>query len=149
MARVGVLLAIVWMAACGEARRDPEPRPAVALGEAAAVVNDETISLDEVRRLCAATNRSPREALTLLVRERLLAQYAEAQGYGALRVVEQGVQRVRAQAVLAAEIEAPGSPPYVEARRQRLEQWLVELRRNTPVHFDEAAVRHAFAEAQP
>ncbi|MDB4975499.1 MAG: hypothetical protein JWN48_3840 [Myxococcaceae bacterium] len=153
-------LACVGLVACGSAR-EPAPRPASGeLGQAAALVDGEAISLDEVERLRASTGLSARAALDRLIGERLLSRYAEQHGYGKLRAVTQGVEQARVQALLAREvegrtrageesraIESAASSQATAERAARLERLLGQLAQQTKPRYDEAAIQKAFARA--
>ncbi|MDB4991677.1 MAG: hypothetical protein JWN04_6855 [Myxococcaceae bacterium] len=145
--RLGLALLLALLTAC-EARRDAAAAPhGGALGQAAALVDGEAISLDEVRALCAASGLSPRQALARLVGERLLARYAEQRGYGELPEVQQGVERARVQALLALEVESSGSPASDEQRRDKLARLVLELEHRTRPAYQESAIRKAFLRA--
>ena len=139
-------LLVCLVAGCGDGSRDgAHEKPRGQLGSAAALVNGDAIELAEVERLSAATGLAPKLALARLVGERLLAQYAEQRGYAARPAVRRGVARAEVQALLAQEIEAHGRAEDVEQRRKQLAEWLDALARQTPIRYDEAAIRKAFA----
>jgi hypothetical protein len=121
--------------------------PAVTVeGPVVAEVDGDPIGLGEVQRLCDVTGLSPRAALERLVGERLLVQHAAEQGYGELPAVERAAARARVRALLASTIEAPGAADTTEARRAKLQRWLVELAQTSRVAYDEATIRHVFAD---
>ena len=154
---LGLLLSLT---ACARSREPPRARPTAALAHAAAQVGGDVISLEEVRAACADTGDTPRAALALLVRERLLASYAQQRGYGELPEVRLGVERARVHALLTRAVEGkgsgqepdsklPDSAEDVRARREALERLLRQLTQQAHVHYDEAAIQKAFASAVP
>lgn len=137
---------LVLLAGCGgepALRVDPETR-----GIEVASVNGEAIGIDEVRELSRATGLAPRAALRRLVDERLLAQRAEAGGYGERVSVRRELVRAAVRALLAEAVERAVPESDVTGRTARLAALLTELRRTTPVHFDEAGVRAALGDSQ-
>lgn len=117
------------------------PRAADVVAE----VNGDAIRLNEVKRVCEATGLAPEVALSRLIDQRLLAQYSEASGYGALATTVREVERARVRALLETVIEAQAGEA-VEARKQLLERFLRDLRDKTPVVYDEPAVQRALAD---
>ncbi len=177
--------ACVWLLiGCGGASGPADQAGPHALGLAAALVNGEPIELAEVRRLSIATGLTPQAALSRLVTERLLEQYARARGYAAEPAVRRGVAQAQVRALLAQAVEAPASgreqndgeapasarerhdsegpervraqsdrevrgslaEPMIEERRRELARLLEQLALRTPVRYDEAAIRTAFAQ---
>ena len=114
-----------------------------------ASVNGTAIQLTEVAELSRRTGLPPREALARLVAERLLVQYAEAEGYGEHRAVQQELTRARVRALLAQTVEAGTQPGDTEARRDKLAALLSELAGRSSPSYDEAAIARAFADAAP
>jgi hypothetical protein len=131
--------------ACGEgSRQAPTSRAVRETGPVVARVNGDPIGLDEVRRLCAASSLSAEQALERLVEERLLAQHAEARGYGELAETRNALLRAQVRALLedSVEREVEGTPE----RRERLERLLQGLRGKTKVIYDENAVQRAMSD---
>lgn len=134
------LLGVV--AACGDGSQPaPTSRPVREAGPVVARVNGDPIGLDEVRQVCAASSLSPEQALERLVEERLLAQHAEARGYGEFAETRNAVLRAQVRALLEESVdrEVEDTP----GRRERLERLLQGLRSKTKVVYDEEAVQKA------
>ncbi len=114
-------------------------------GAVVARVDGEPIGLSEVAKVCEETGLTPEEALSRLIDERLLAQYAASRGFGELRATAREVERARARAVL---IDAVENDPNdsVERRREKLNHLLSELRSKTKVVLDEERVRTLLAD---
>jgi hypothetical protein len=139
------VLGVLGMVACGDsARPAPSSRAVRDTGPVVARVNGDPIGLDEVRALCAAVKLSPEQALERLVEERLLAQHAEARGYGELAETRDAVVRAQVRALLEESVdrEVEGT----QARRERLERLLQSLRSKTKVVYDENAVQKAMSD---
>ncbi len=138
-------LVLLW-SACGEGASPGSSGAGLAAratGPVVARVNGDPIGLDEVRTVCASSGLSPEQALARLEDERLLAQYAEARGYGAL-VSRLELERARARALLEQAVDARAQG--LDERRQELSRLLTELRGKTRVVFDENAVRQALSD---
>jgi len=132
--------------ACGQDPDAAAPHAGKAREQGAVVarVNGDAISLDEVREVCAASGLSPEDALARLVEERLLAQHAEARGYGELAETRAAVTRARVRALLEEQVERGGQGDA--ERAQRLEQLLQKLRAQTQVVYDERTVHEALSD---
>jgi hypothetical protein len=179
----GVLMA---MTACGggTTKNHPSEQRAQGAGKGAvaASVNGEPIRVSEVAAVVSASGLSPRDALSRLVDERLLAQYAESRGYGELRSVEIEVVRARVRALLEAAVEREIRPETIpaervaerfeqlrngpggsdlqladqeakirqqltlEARRDRLQGVIEQLKKQTKVIYDEPTIKKALAD---
>ncbi len=141
-----VMLGVLGLSvACGESPGGSAPHADTGREQGAVVarVNGEAIALDEVRKVCAASGLSPEQALSRLVEERLLAQHAEARGYGDLAATRAALTRARVRALLEEQVERGG---HSDAERaERLEQLLQTLRAQTRVVYDERAVREALS----
>lgn len=137
--------------ACGEGSGGVSPRAVEVrppTGPVVARVNGEAIALEEVRQVCAASGLTPEEALARLVDERVLAQYAEARGYGDLAETRSAVVRARVRALLEESVEGqgPGHEQTAELRGPRLESMIRDLRAKTKVVYDESAVNQALSD---
>ena len=147
MRSLRVMLGVLGLSvACGPDPDAAAPRAdeARVQGMVVARVNGDAISLEEVRKVCAASGLAPEDALARLVEERLLAQHAEARGYGDLAETRAAVTRARVRALLEEQVER-GDRGDAE-RAHRLEQLLQKLRAQTEVVYDERAVREALAD---
>jgi hypothetical protein len=144
--RVPSLLLVLLLACHGE----PQERASeAAVGPVVATVNGAPVALSEVEVLVRDQGLTPREALTRLIDNRLLAQEAIARGYGELPSVRREAVRASVQALLAQTVERDTSAQAVETRRERLSRLLVSLSSQVKVTFDEPAIKRAFAEPPP
>ena len=144
-----ILIGLVLLGACstdGGALRASDEQPTRGT---VASVNGSAIQLSEVAEVCRRTGLLPREALAQIVSERLLVQYAEAQGYDEDSVVQRELTRARVRALLAQTVEADTQPGDTEARKRKLAALLSELAERSPPNYDEPAIAHAFAESAP
>ncbi len=82
-------------------------------GVVVARVNGETITLSEVEELSRAANLAPAQALARLEEERLLAAYAEQQGYGQDAQAAREIKRARVRALLKTAVEQGSAPEDV------------------------------------
>jgi hypothetical protein len=109
---VGLGLALGLLPACQEQQAANAGRVDVARarGEVVARVDGSSVGLDEVRELCERMGLTPREALSRLVDERLLAKEALRRGYQRTTLSPEETKRMLVQALLAREIEARHAP---------------------------------------
>jgi hypothetical protein len=113
----GLVAALV---ACGGAQVDEGTSPETqgkARGAIAAKVNGDAIGTEEVQALAAAANLTPEAALKRLIEERLLAQYAEARGYGSWEVVRTETARARVRALLEEAVEKSVGPESISNKQ--------------------------------
>lgn len=144
-----LIVSLLALAGCDREAVQFERAAGETQSAAVATVNGEPIALGEVERFVAASGLSPRAALAQLTAERLLAQYAAARGYGELREVEAELERALVHALLAREVERDLPAGDVEARRERLSAWLLELQRAAQPRYDDAVIARALAKQTP
>lgn len=143
------LLALLALAACSSEREEPSsPSRAARKLPAAAWVNGEPIELEEVAALSQSARVPPAEALTRLVRERLLLQHAREGGYGDRPELTRALARARVRALLGRAVEAGTRDDALDERRRRLDALLASLAQRTPPQYDEQAIAR-FATTPP
>lgn len=161
-AAVAIALSIAASACSGPSAMDGEPVPEAATGAASearaegpivATVDGVDISLREVEDVVRRTGLSPRQALTRLEEEVVLARAAEAEGMGdddpEVRDVE---RRAAVQALLAREIEErirPETIPDEEVAERLLRDlpMFAQPERRASVHVLARPIRDAPPEA--
>jgi hypothetical protein len=149
-ARHSLAIALVcFLSACGHEQSSPErAQVTAASATAAATVNGQVITLNEVSALCNETGLSPRTALQRLVVERLLLQHAEAGRYEEHAAVQRGLAQARVRALLAEAVERGTTEDATAERKRKLDALLSALSRSTAVKVHEAALAR-LSEAPP